>query len=313
MAFGEWWRKQPRWKWFGLVVALWIVIGISINTVTKHSASSDSGHVTIAISPAMTSRDYTFWQRLNPQQKVGLASDCRAQLVSDTKQPGAAGGDSYGDTRAQIVAFTPTRLATGVTSLYTDPTNTIFNVKDACEEVINAVAQQQDNNQTAQSVAQTERNIHKRQQVLNSVKTHTFTAANGFVRAYMKADSVGYAIRSVDCANRTTCTIAYDDVDPENHPILSAILGSGVNDPEVQLIRPMTELFRALFSDPKLQQASLTSWIDQQTVGGKVVLWPALRISCDRAANAQIDWGNVTPDGLRHLCSYSLLPDGSLH
>jgi hypothetical protein len=70
----------------------------------------------------------------------------------------------------------------------------------------------------------------------------------------------------------------------------------------------MTELFGALFSDPKLQQASLTSWIDQQTVGGKVVLWPALRISCDRAANAQIDWGNVTPDGLRHLCSYSLSP-----
>ena len=73
----------------------------------------------------------------------------------------------------------------------------------------------------------------------------------------------------------------------------------------------ISELFSALFSDPHLQRASLTSWIELQTIGGKIKRWPALTVSCDRAADSQIDWNNVTPAGLQQLCAYSLLPDGS--
>jgi hypothetical protein len=258
----------------------------------------------------MTSDEYTFWQRLNVGQRDELAGDCRSQLISTTTQPGAGGTDSYGDTRAQISAFTPVALATAVTVLFRDPSNAVFDIQDACEEVVDTAAQQQDNQQTDSSVTQMDQRIAREDRVLAMVKHHTFTATNALVSAYMKADAIGYAVRGVACLDRAVCTVAYDDVDPEHHPILSRIFGSGVNNAEFQLVQPMTELFNALFSDPKLERATVTSWIDLQTVGGKVVLWPALTISCDRHAADQIDWSNVSPAGLNQLCAYSVLPQG---
>jgi hypothetical protein len=258
----------------------------------------------------MTANDYMFWGRLRPQQRTSLAADCRSQILASTHQ-GLGPTDSDGDARAQIAAFAPSRLASEVTTLYRDPSNAVFDIADACEDVIDIAAQQQDNRQTSRSVAQTDRQTARETRVLASVKNGTFVATDGDVRAYMKADTVGYAIRSVDCIARATCTIAFDDVDPEHHPILSKIFGSSINDPEVQLIAPMTELFNALFSDASVKQASLTSWVNQQTVGGKVVLWPVLTVSCSRSAATRIAWSDVTPAGLKQLCSYTLFPRGS--
>jgi hypothetical protein len=38
MALREWWRKQPRWKWLLLAIALLIAIGIPIKAITNLEA-----------------------------------------------------------------------------------------------------------------------------------------------------------------------------------------------------------------------------------------------------------------------------------
>jgi hypothetical protein len=149
----------------------------------------------------------------------------------------------------------------------------------------------------------------RQQAVLASVRNGSFRVTDASVRTYMTAAQIGESTRTVSCVENS-CTIAYDDYDPSNHPILNKIFGT-TSTPETDLDMPMTQLFFALFSDPHLQRASVTSWIDLPTVGGKIVRWPALTVSCDRAADEQIDWSNVTPAGLRQLCSYSVLPDGA--
>ena len=81
--------------------------------------------------------------------------------------------------------------------------------------------------------------------------------------------------------------------------------------PLSELTESITKVFNALFSDRHIQQATVNSWIDVETVGSKLRKWPALRVMCNRTAAEQIDWERVTPDGLKKLCDVSILPDGS--
>src|SRR4051794_31431776 len=72
----------------------------------------------------------------------------------------------------------------------------------------------------------------------------------------------------------------------------------------------MAELFKTLFTDPRLQSATLVPHGVVTTPGGKEVNRPVMRMTCDRAANRQIDWdviASTRPDGFKSLCHYEPL------
>jgi len=288
-----------------LLIVLYVAIAVPVKALTGHRNSAPPIGT---ITAAMTSQSSDFWQRLNSAQRVELANDCQLQLAEQTLQVG--GTDGGGNSKKQIMSLTGAQLAAAVDHKYADYSNTDLNISDACDAVITDRTGAQQARQAASSEAAQAAADAKQQAILASVRRGTFRATNAGVRAYMSAAQIGESTRSVTCA-AGSCTIAYNDADPTSHPILDTIFQT-TSTPETELIMPMTQLFAAVFSDQQVKQVTLTSWIDFQTVGGKSKRWPALTISCSRAANAQIDWTQVAPDGLRQLCTYSLLPDGAV-
>ena len=100
-------------------------------------------------------------------------------------------------------------------------------------------------------------------------------------------------VRESNC-NRITCTVQYN----ADTPVFS---------PEKELLNDMRPVFKKLFSDKKLKEAKLVPYGETTSVGGKKSVNPIMRISCDRAADDQIDWDNVDYKGVKALCDYTAL------
>ena len=218
---------------------------------------------------------------------------------------------SNGITARDISRLSPVAIARGIDAYYADTSqpllggpNTDDSIETACGTAIGGLVQQ------AQTQAQTAAD-NRKTQLEDSVTSHTFQATNSVVHEYMVNESIGTSVRSISCSNELSCTVAFNDLDPGNHPILGLIFGQAASATETQLISPMTQLFKALFADDRMQSATITSWIDLKTPGGIIKKWPALRVACSRSADRQINWDNVDPSGLRQLCDYQLLPAGS--
>jgi hypothetical protein len=71
-----------------------------------------------------------------------------------------------------------------------------------------------------------------------------------------------------------------------------------------EVLRDQIPIWKMLFSDRKLKRATLIPHSTVTSVGGKESNEPILRVTCDRAANRQIDWDNVDEDGIKALCAY---------
>lgn len=248
------------------------------------------------------------WKRLSPDQKAQLAVTCQTRGAASSRNPRSylAG---QGVSTAEVDRLRAATIATGIDSYYADTStglvtgsNTEDSIQSACESVIHELAQK------AQEAA--EHGAERATEALKESVAHgTFIAVNGNVRKYMEDENIatGADVRKVACMGETVCEIAFNGDDPAKHPILAAIFGRP-DDPESQLIEPMTSVFKAVFADRHIQTATISQWIDLQTIGGKIYKAPALSITCDRASANQIDWDNVKPEGLKQLCNYKLLP-----
>ena len=128
------------------------------------------------------------------------------------------------------------------------------------------------------------------------------------VRRFYKVESKAEALRSVSCSHRTTCAVAINGIVGDLGKLGDFFLGSYNRDYEAQLILDTTELFHRFFHDKKFQRGTITTWLEVQAQGGKRRNISALTVSCDRAANAQINWDHVGPEGLRLYCAYKLTP-----
>jgi hypothetical protein len=102
-------------------------------------------------------------------------------------------------------------------------------------------------------------------------------------------------IRSVDCIARR-CTVEYNVDTPFSRP-------------EREIMADQTGVFDRLLNDLKLPAATLVPFGEVTSVGGKKSREAVMRIKCDQAANAQIDWENVDNDGMKALCTYIPLID----
>jgi hypothetical protein len=127
-----------------------------------------------------------------------------------------------------------------------------------------------------------------------------FRATNADVRAAVtdklggKSDYGKQRVRDVTCSHRRVCSVAYNADTP-------------AFDVERELIEEQRPVWKVLFSDRKLRQASLLAYGQTTSVGGKGSLSPVVRVTCDRAADRQIDWDNVDQDGIKTLCTVTPL------
>jgi hypothetical protein len=97
-------------------------------------------------------------------------------------------------------------------------------------------------------------------------------------------------IRSVECIARR-CTVEYNADVPFSRP-------------EREIMADQTGIFDRLLNDLKLPAATLVPFGEVTSVGGKKSQEAVMRIRCDQAANAQIDWDNVDNDGMKAFCTY---------
>jgi hypothetical protein len=76
-----------------------------------------------------------------------------------------------------------------------------------------------------------------------------------------------------------------------------------VSSPD-EFLDALRPIWKKLFSDPTFQSGYIEGWAKLTSVGGKSSHGRAFSITCDRAANAQIDWDNVDAKGMKALCVY---------
>ena len=100
-------------------------------------------------------------------------------------------------------------------------------------------------------------------------------------------------VRSVECVRRA-CTVEYNVDTPFSRP-------------EREIMGDQRGVFKRLFLELNVQAATLVPYGEITSVGGKESREPVMRITCDRAANDQIDWDNVDHDGMKALCEYTPL------
>jgi hypothetical protein len=301
-SLGDWWRRQGRWKWWVLGVLIILVVGVASGSHGKNKPSVPESVAVQSIVPSMTSQNEAFWQRLTTGQKTELAEDCRSKLANHAPGwPEAPPPHVRGIAPAQIVSY--------IDKLYSEEPESYANIQRACENGATSIEMRTEERQREKVGNEEERKEEQNRKLIASVEHGTFIATDSSVRAYMKAALIGESVRSVTCA-QSICEVSFNDYNPVKLGILGKVLHIE-GTPLSELTESVTKIFKALFSDGGLQQVTVTSWIDVETVGGKLRKWPALRVICGRSAAEQIDWERVTPDGLKQLCYVSILPDGS--
>lgn len=73
---------------------------------------------------------------------------------------------------------------------------------------------------------------------------------------------------------------------------------------DLELIEPTRPIFKALFGIADVQSVEVKVWGPTTSVGGKSSISPLFSLTCDSAANAQIDWNKIDAHGLEQLCDF---------
>jgi hypothetical protein len=154
------------------------------------------------------------------------------------------------------------------------------------------------------------REEEQKKRLKENIADHTFTATDSSIRRYVSYELIGEKLRGVTCQADTECTVALDDYTPEKSGKIATFLGLARSTQE-QLLEDPDKVFAALFADPHMREATVVSWDELETKGGKNVRWPAVSVTCDSSAASQIDWQKVSAEGVEELCKVTLLPNGS--
>jgi hypothetical protein len=247
------------------------------------------------------------WSRLSASQREQLASLCQARALASNRNPSSYLARQHVGA-AEVGRISPTQLAASIGSGYSEAaSDKAFgepgeSIGSACEGAIYRIA-------TAAQEAG-ERSAERREaEIKRSVAGGSFIATDDSVRHYMAIEQIATPaeVRAVECTDQRSCSVGYNVPDPTSHPILATIFNQP-DDPESQLVEPMAKVLAAVFADRRMESATVTEWTELESVGGKPYMAPVLRVSCDRAAANKIGWERVTPNGLRRLCAYKLLP-----
>lgn len=119
----------------------------------------------------------------------------------------------------------------------------------------------------------------------------TNTATNANVRRIVDAKLDEHKTRKVECFDGF-CQIDYKPADAPPSYV-----------DEVWL-EDQFDAWKELFKLKGFDGAKMTAYADLVSQGGKESVGRLLGLVCNRTDNRQIDWGNVTTDGIKHVCLY---------
>jgi hypothetical protein len=94
------------------------------------------------------------------------------------------------------------------------------------------------------------------------------------------------------CTKQENCVIDYT---------VKAAVGDNSGS---ELIAPTRQLWKAMFEDPKLQDAQIIVSGPTNTIGGKHEKGVYFSLSCTRMDDEQINWNSVQPSGIETICDY---------
>jgi hypothetical protein len=100
---------------------------------------------------------------------------------------------------------------------------------------------------------------------------------------------------SAHCNTAKTCQIAYTIEEPLGET-------SGMDG---IMIQPTRQIWKTLFADPQFTSGTITVSGPVVSVGGTSSTGVYFTLTCDRHAEAQINWDRVDGNGLRTFCVYS--------
>ena len=125
----------------------------------------------------------------------------------------------------------------------------------------------------------------------------SFTASNASVSELVTKEinggtSPGLAKPpTVHCLNNE-CLISYVVKEP-----------TGVSY-EAEMILPTRQVWKALFEDPSIKGAKITVEGPVESLGGKKETGEIYELECTREDANQIEWSNVTEEGMTKICTY---------
>ena len=304
-----WWNRQRWWKWVVAAFASLVVVGAIGDAIdpadSKHpdpagarpNAQATAIKRAPAAAPAVTRtmihKDGRFWTKQSAQAKHSLVGYC----LSDAK----AHADLVDGAAAFVTKLDPHTVIRKLDLYYADKDKHFFGGLNADDPITEPCRR------TAEDMSEGSVRAHE-QALRNSVEPANFRATTARVRRYFRVNSQSDDLRSVSCAHRTTCTVALNATVGDLGLVGDVVFGSYNRDLEAQLIFDTTELFHRLFHDKRFEHGTVTTWLKVQTTGGKTNRVPALTVTCDRAADRDINWERVGPEGLRRFCDYRLTP-----
>jgi hypothetical protein len=247
-----------------------------------------------AVTASMIARKGAFWVKQSAEAKLELVGYC----LSDAKTH----DDSLSDDAARYVMKVDRgAVVRKLDRYYADKEEHFFGGVNADDPITEPCSD------AASTLAEAKATAHEKA-LRASVEPAHFRATAQRVRRYYTVESKEDDLRSVSCANRVTCRISINGSVGNLGKVGDFFFGEYNRDYEAQLVFDTTQLYGRLFHDRKFQRGTVTTWLEVETAGGKAKKVPALTVSCDRAANAQINWERVGPDGLRQFCDYNLRP-----
>jgi hypothetical protein len=281
------------------------VIAATLSVVAFAAASgcgSSGPSRPATVTASMTSQHWSLWNSLTATQKEELTSDCAAQYHG-------------GVSRKIKTGISTPELVTRMAAVFKEhgDSESLESIQETCSTAIDAIAQPievADSERAHKEEEAGEAHKEKEKEALKtSVQHGTFTATPTSIRRYIKEEQIGEGVRGVSC-NGQSCNVQINDYNPDPTGIVQKIVG-GEHTAEGELLETQAKVFNALFADHRVQEATVESWLELSTVGGKTVKWPAVRTSCTRSAANQIDWERVEPSGIEQLCNVKLLPQGT--
>jgi hypothetical protein len=102
----------------------------------------------------------------------------------------------------------------------------------------------------------------------------------------------------VTCTGRTNCTISYTVREPSGTVFQKELAA------DEQLFLPTAQMWKALFTDPLFQRATVTVRGPVATSESNRATAIYFTLTCDRTSATKIDWGSVDGHGIRTQCDY---------
>lgn len=74
-------------------------------------------------------------------------------------------------------------------------------------------------------------------------------------------------------------------------------------DGKREILTDQKQIWKRLFEDHRFFKATFIGTAELVSTGGKTSIGPVMKTTCDRVDNREIDWENVTPDGIEAICT----------